>query len=140
LGPDSEAEPGNLPVMSVEIALSEMIFLNPKLKDKSIDRLFEAILLLETVEECYRFFEDLGTVAEIKAFAQRFEVASMLMEKKTYMEIHNKTGASEATISRVNRALFYGADGYKLILERLKEKERQKEKEEKAGDNSESKE
>jgi TrpR-related protein YerC/YecD len=140
LGPDSEAEPGNLPVMSVEIALSEMIFLNPKLKDKSIDRLFEAILLLETVEECYRFFEDLGTVAEIKAFAQRFEVASMLMEKKTYREIHNKTGASEATISRVNRALFYGADGYKLILERLKEKERQKEKEEKAGDNSESKE
>lgn|GEM_PF-124164 len=140
MGPDSEAEPGNLPVMSVEIALSEMIFLNPKLKDKSIDRLFEAILLLETVEECYRFFEDLGTVAEIKAFAQRFEVASMLMEKKTYREIHNKTGASEATISRVNRALFYGADGYKLILERLKEKERQKEKEEKAGDNSESKE
>lgn len=82
MGPDSEAEPGNLPVMSVEIALSEMIFLNPKLKDKSIDRLFEAILLLETVEECYRFFEDLGTVAEIKAFAQRFEVASMLMEKR----------------------------------------------------------
>ena len=75
---------------------------------------FEAILLLETVEECYRFFEDLGTVAEIKAFAQRFEVASMLMDKKTYKEIHNKTGASEATISRVNRSLFYGADGYKL--------------------------
>lgn len=114
--------------------------MNPKLKDKSIDRLFEAILLLETVEECYRFFEDLGTVAEIKAFAQRFEVASMLMEKKTYKEIHNKTGASEATISRVNRALFYGADGYKLILERLKEKEKQKEEEnrEKAGENADS--
>jgi len=100
--------------------------LNPKLKDKSTDRLFEAILLLETIEECYRFFEDLGTVAEIKAFAQRFEVAGMLMDKKTYKEIHSKTGASEATISRVNRALFYGADGYKLILERMKEREKDK--------------
>jgi TrpR-related protein YerC/YecD len=104
--------------------VSEMISLNPKLKDKSTDRLFEAILSLETIEECYRFFEDLVTVAEIKAFAQRFEVAGMLMDKKTYKEIHSKTGASEATISRVNKSLFYGADGYKLILERLKEREK----------------
>jgi len=103
-----------------------MIALNHKLKDKATDRLFEAILTLRTIEECYNFFEDLGTVAEIKAFAQRFEVASMLMEKKTYREIREKTGASEATISRVNRALFYGADGYKLVLERLKEKESEK--------------
>lgn len=101
-----------------------MIALNNKLKDDATDRLFEAILSLETVEECYNFFEDLGTVAEIKAFAQRFEVAGMLMEKKTYREIHEKTGASEATISRVNKSLFYGADGYKLVLERLKERDK----------------
>ena len=94
--------------------------LNHKLKDEPTDRLFEAILALGSVEECYNFFEDLGTIAEIKAFAQRFEVAGMLMEKKTYREIHEKTGASEATISRVNKCLYYGADGYKLMLERLK--------------------
>ena len=94
--------------------------LNQKLKDDSTDRLFKAMLLLSTIEECYDFFEDLGTVAEIKAFAQRFEVAGMLMDKKTYREIHEKTGASEATISRVNKSLYYGADGYKLVLERLK--------------------
>lgn len=93
--------------------------MNPKLRDESMDRLFKAILELRTIEECYNFFEDIGTIAEIKAFAQRLEVACMLMEKKTYREIHEKTGASEATISRVNKALFYGADGYKLILERL---------------------
>lgn len=98
--------------------------MNPKLKDQATDRLFEAILSLETIEECYNFFEDLGTVAEIKAFAQRFEVASMLMDKKTYREIREKTGASEATISRVNKCLFYGADGYKLVLERLKQREK----------------
>jgi TrpR-related protein YerC/YecD len=96
---------------------------NHKLKDEQTDRLFEAILALETVEECYNFFEDLGTISEIKAFAQRFAVAQMLTEKKTYREIHEKTGASEATISRVNRALNYGADGYRLALSRLKEKE-----------------
>lgn len=95
--------------------------MNQKLKDEPTDRLFQAILLLRDIEECYDFFEDLGTVAEIKAFAQRFEVAGMLMDKKTYREIHEKTGASEATISRVNKALFYGADGYKMVLERLKE-------------------
>lgn len=93
--------------------------MHSKLKDKYTDQLFEAILTLETVDECYSFFEDLGTIAEIKAFAQRFAVASMLTEKKTYREIHEQTGASEATISRVNRALNYGADGYKLALERL---------------------
>ncbi len=97
--------------------------MSSKLKDENTDNLFRAILSLETIEECYSFFEDLGTISEIKAFAQRFAVACMLMEKKTYKEIHEKTGASEATISRVNRALHYGADGYKLILERLKKKE-----------------
>ncbi len=92
---------------------------NPKLRDEGADRLFEAILQLQTVDECYAFFEDIGTITELKAFVQRFEVARMLMEKKTYKEIHEKTGASEATISRVNRSLQYGADGYLMLLERL---------------------
>ena len=93
--------------------------MNHKLKDEYTDKLFEAILELQTVEECYNFFEDLGTITEIKAFAQRFAVAAMLTEKKTYKEIREKTGASEATISRVSRALNYGADGYRLILDRI---------------------
>ena len=97
--------------------------MNSKLKDEYTDRLFEAILQLKSIEECYNFFEDLGTITEIKAFAQRFAVAGMLTEKKTYKEIHDKTGASEATISRVNRALNYGADGYRLALDRLMKKE-----------------
>ncbi|MFZ5647613.1 MAG: YerC/YecD family TrpR-related protein [Bacillota bacterium] len=92
-----------------------------KLKDHLLDRLFEAILKLESVDECYRFFEDLCTVAEIKSMAQRFEVAKMLEENRTYGEIMSRTGASTATISRVKRSLNYGADGYKLILERMKE-------------------
>lgn len=100
-----------------------MIIVNNKLKDEYTDKLFEAILELRSLEECYNFFEDLGTISEIKAFAQRFAVARMLTEKKTYKEIHEKTGASEATISRVNRSLNYGADGYRLILDRLMKKE-----------------
>ena len=94
--------------------------MNKKLRDELTDKLFEAVLLLENKDECYRFFEDIGTVSEIKAFAQRLEVAKMLDEGKTYREIHEKTGASEATISRVSRCLNYGADGYRLILNRLK--------------------
>ncbi|MHB8157339.1 MAG: YerC/YecD family TrpR-related protein [Desulfocucumaceae bacterium] len=94
-----------------------------KLKDNLLDKLFEAILRLESTEECYRFFEDLCTVAEIKSMAQRFEVAKMLEENRTYGDILNRTGASTATISRVKRSLNYGADGYKLILERIKEKD-----------------
>lgn len=93
--------------------------MNSKLKDELVDKLFEAILLLENVDECYNFFEDICTVSEIKALAQRLEVAKMLKEKKTYTEICEKTGASTATISRVNRCLNYGADGYKMILDRL---------------------
>jgi len=98
--------------------------LNPKLKDQSTDRLLEAILQLETVEECYAFFEDIGTISEIKAFAQRFDVARMLTDQKTYKEIHAATGASEATISRVSRALNYGADGYRLLIERLQNRQK----------------
>lgn len=94
---------------------------NNRLKDSSIDKLFEAILTLQTDEECYRFFEDICTVAEIKSLAQRLEVARMLKANATYSEIAEKTGASSATISRVKRCLNYGADGYKLVLERIKE-------------------
>ncbi|RKD29033.1 YerC/YecD family TrpR-related protein [Thermohalobacter berrensis] len=90
-----------------------------KLKDKYLDELFEAILSLDNIEECYRFFEDICTINEIQSIAQRLQVAKMLKQKRTYNEIKEKTGASTATISRVNRALNYGADGYKIILERL---------------------
>ncbi len=98
--------------------------MNSKLRDEHTDSLFDAILLLENREECYSFFEDICTVAEIKALAQRLEVAKMLREKKTYTDICEQTGASTATISRVNRCLVYGADGYNLVLDRLKEGDR----------------
>lgn len=93
-----------------------------KLRDDLVDQLFRAILCLETEEDCYRFFEDICTVHEIKALAQRLEVAKMLREKKTYNEIAEKTRASTATISRVNRSLIYGADGYNIILDRMSRK------------------
>jgi TrpR-related protein YerC/YecD len=73
------------------------------------------------MDECYNFFEDIGTISEIKALAQRLEVARMLRDKKTYSDISEKTGASTATISRVNRCLNYGADGYRLVLDRMDE-------------------
>lgn len=83
-----------------------------------MDRLFEAILSLNSRDECYRFFEDICTVAEIKAMSQRWEVARMLYDNRTYDEIVEATGASTATISRVKRCLNYGADGYRLVLDR----------------------
>ena len=95
--------------------------MNSKLKKEEVDSLFHAILTLQTVEECYSFFEDACTVNELLSLAQRFEVARMLREKKTYREIAEKTGASTATISRVNRSLNYGNDGYDMVLERMKE-------------------
>jgi TrpR-related protein YerC/YecD len=85
-----------------------------------MDYLCEAILCLETKEECYRFFEDIFTINELKAVEQRLQVAKMLKQKKTYTEIAAATGASTATISRVNRCLNYGSDGYNLVLERIK--------------------
>ena len=91
-----------------------------KLESKDMDYLFEGILSLQTKEECYRFFEDICTINEIKALEQRLQVAKMLTEKRTYLDIASTTGASTATISRINRSLNYGNDGYKLILERLK--------------------
>ena len=94
-----------------------------RLKDPFADALFQAVLALESVEECYRFFEDICTIKEIQSISQRLAVAKFLKEGKTYSEIEKITGASTATISRVNRSLQYGADGYQLILKRLAEKE-----------------
>lgn len=94
---------------------------NPKLKDELTDQLVKAILLLRTEEECYQFFEDVCTIGEIKALAQRLEVAGMLKRLHTYEEIVERTGASTATISRVKRCLYYGADGYNIVLARLEE-------------------
>lgn len=92
-----------------------------QLKSEPVDHLFEAILTLQNKEECYAFFEDICTVNELLSLSQRFEVASMLREKKTYSDIAQKTGASTATISRVNRSLAYGNDGYELVFGRMKE-------------------
>lgn len=93
--------------------------INEKLRDELTDKLFEAILSLRTVDECYRFFEDIATVGEIKALAQRLEVAKMLNAGLTYEDIVATTGASTATISRVKKCLNYGADGYRIVLERV---------------------
>ena len=90
--------------------------MNDKLKSKEVEQLFEAILSLNDVKECYDFFEDVCTINELLSLAQRFEVAKMLREQKTYLEIAEKTGAS---ISRVNRSLNYGNDGYDRVFERL---------------------
>ena len=92
-----------------------------QLKSEPVDHLFEAILTLKSKEECYSFFEDLCTVNELLSLSQRFEVAAMLKEHKTYLEITEKTGASTATISRVNRSLTYGNDGYEMVFSRMKE-------------------
>ena len=95
---------------------------NPKLKDPLIDQLFRGILSLSSEEECYQFFEDVCTVNELLSLSQRYEVAKMLREGRTYLEIAEKTGASTATISRVNRSLNYGNDGYDMVFKRLEEK------------------
>ena len=92
--------------------------MNPKIKTDAVDGLFDAILKLETRDECYTFFEDLCTINEILSLSQRLDVAKMLRDKKTYMEIAEKTGASTATISRVNRSLAYGNDGYDMVFSR----------------------
>ncbi|HHW38656.1 MAG TPA: hypothetical protein GXX18_15695 [Bacillales bacterium] len=90
-----------------------------KLRGKSLDQLFEAILSMENLEECYRFFDDLCTVNEIQSLAQRLEVARMLREGFTYHRIETETGASTATISRVKRCLNYGNDAYMMALDRI---------------------
>lgn len=93
--------------------------MNKKIKTAAVDSLFDAILCLKDRDECYSFFEDLCTVNELLSLSQRFEVAAMLKEHKTYLEIAEKTGASTATISRVNRSLNYGNDGYSLVFDRM---------------------
>ncbi|MEE0061381.1 MAG: YerC/YecD family TrpR-related protein [Acutalibacteraceae bacterium] len=102
--------------------------MNSKIQDKNTDLLFQAILKLETPEECYSFFEDLCTVPELKAMSQRLVVARMLTSKKVYSTIVEETGASTATISRVNRSLIYGCDGYKLVFDRMDKEEEEKNK------------
>ncbi len=92
-----------------------------KLRDATMDQLFQAILSLETLEECYRFFDDLCTIAELKSLAQRLQVARMLQDGCTYHHIEEETGASTATISRVKRCLLYGSDGYPMVLDRLRQ-------------------
>lgn len=94
--------------------------MNKKIKTDAVDSLFDAILCLQSREECYNFFEDLCTVNELLSLSQRFDVASMLKDHKTYLDIAEKTGASTATISRVNRSLIYGNDGYDLVFSRMK--------------------
>ena len=89
------------------------------IKTEAVKQLLEAILTLENVDECFDFFEDLCTVNELLSLAQRFEVAKMLRERNTYLEVAEKTGASTATISRVNRSLNYGNDGYDMVFERI---------------------
>lgn len=107
--------------------LSKLIQEDPpmtdKLKDENMDFLFDAILELQTREECYKFFEDLCTVNELKSISQRVVVAKMLTEKRVYSDIVAATGASTATISRVNRSLSYGEGGYDIVFERMQKED-----------------
>ncbi|MDO4939556.1 MAG: YerC/YecD family TrpR-related protein [Lachnospiraceae bacterium] len=95
--------------------------MNDKLKTKEVDGLFDAVLKLKTRDECYDFFEDLCTISEILSMAQRFEVAKLLNSGMKYHDIAQNTGASTATVSRVNRSLKYGNDGYELVIRRLEQ-------------------
>ena len=95
--------------------------MNDKLKTKAVDSLFDAVLKLKTRDECYDFFEDLCTISEILSMAQRLEVAKLLNGGMKYQDIAKGTGASTAAVSRVNRSLKYGNDGYQLVLRRLEE-------------------
>ena len=103
--------------------------MSKKIRTEAVDQLFEAILCLKDKEECYTFFEDVCTINEIQSLAQRFEVARLLREKKTYLEIAERTGASTATISRVNRSLNYGNDGYDMVFRRMEAEEQKDTKE-----------
>ena len=94
-----------------------------KIHTPEVERLVKAVLKLETEEECYSFFEDICTIKEIQDMSQRLQVAEMLNQNKSYIEISKETGASTATISRVNKCLNYGSDGYRRVLEKLDTKE-----------------
>ena len=97
--------------------------MSKNIRRTEVDHLFEAILTLKDKEECYTFFEDVCTINELLSISQRYEVTKLLREGQTYLDISNATGASTATISRVNRSLNYGNDGYDLVLERVNEQE-----------------
>ena len=99
--------------------------MSKKLRTEAVDHLFDAILSLQNKEECYTFFEDVCTVNELLSLSQRFEVAKMLRDKKTYLDIAEKTGASTATNSRVNRSLNYGNDGYDMVFSRLQDMDKE---------------
>ena len=99
--------------------------MSKKLRTEAVDHLFDAILSLQNKEECYTFFEDVCTVNELLSLSQRFEVAKMLRDQKTYLDIAEKTGASTATISRVNRSLNYGKDGYDMVFSRLQDMDKE---------------
>ena len=101
--------------------------MSKQIRTEATDLLFDAILSLKDKAECYTFFEDICTINELMSLSQRFEVAKMLREQKTYLEIAEKTGASTATISRVNRSLNYGNDGYDMVFERLLGEEKKEE-------------
>ena len=96
--------------------------MSKKIRTEAVDHLFEAVLCLQNAEECYSFFEDICTVNELLSLSQRYEVARMLRNHNTYLEIAEKTGASTATISRVNRSLNYGSDGYDMVFSRIDQK------------------
>ena len=100
-------------------------------KEKN-ERLYRAILALETEEECYAFFQDLCTIAELRSMEQRYEVATLLNDGMIYNDILERTGASSATISRVNRSLIYGNGGYESVLEKMKEREEKAEEDDEA--------
>ena len=99
--------------------------MSKKIRTEEVDHLFDAILSLKDKEECYTFFEDVCTVNELLSLSQRFEVAKMLRDQKTYLDIAEKTGASTATISRVNRSLNYGNDGYDMVFSRMQNTDKQ---------------
>ena len=99
--------------------------MNKKIKNPETDHLFQAILTLKNLDECYAFFEDVCTVNELLSLSQRFEVAKMLRDQKTYLDIAEKTGASTATSSRVNRSLNYGNDGYDMVFSRLQDMDKE---------------
>ena len=110
---------GNHRIMEKICLTKGSLNMNKKIKTEAVDHLFEAVLTLKSPEECYAFFEDVCTVNELLSLSQRYEVAKMLREKKTYLDIAERTGASTATISRVNRSLNYGNDGYDMVFKRL---------------------
>ena len=101
--------------------------MNKKIKTEAVEPLLHAILTMKSPVECYIFFEDVCTINELLSLSQRYEVAKMLREGKTYLEIAERTGASTATISRVNRSLNYGNDGYDMVFARLGDKKEETE-------------